>query len=412
MKQKIMLVPQYVQRFSCIGSDCEDSCCIGWQVNIDETTYKKYKRVRDDKLSPLFNKKITRNRSNPSAINYAKIKMDQEGCCPFLSEEKLCTIQLKLGEEYLSTTCSTYPRITNKVNEIMEQSLTMSCPEAARLALLNPNKMEFDEIESSINSYYSIGEVLSTTNQAVSNKPQKYFWELRIFTIQVLQNREYTVAERLIILGMFYRKAQVYVDQGRVEDLPQLIASYTVIIEGNSLKEELAKVPVEYVIQMALVKGIADVRFKQGIANQRYLDCFKELLETLNYDEGETVEAVADRYKEAYRRYYEPFMSKHEYIYENYLVNHVFKNMFPFWEGYTLEENYMLMVIHYAMIKLHLIGMAGFHKENFNLDHVIKLIQSFAKTVEHNSAYLKQVFELLKKYNYNTMAYMAILIKN
>lgn len=407
-----MLVPQYVQRFSCIGSDCEDSCCIGWQVNIDETTYKKYKRVRDDKLSPLFNKKITRNRSNPSAVNYAKIKMDQEGCCPFLSEEKLCTIQLKLGEEYLSTTCSTYPRITNKVNEIMEQSLTMSCPEAARLALLNPNKMEFDEIESSINSYYSIGEVLSTTNQAVSNKPQKYFWELRIFTIQVLQNREYTVAERLIILGMFYRKAQVYVDQGRVEDLPQLIASYTVIIEGNSLKEELAKVPVEYVIQMALVKGIADVRFKQGIANQRYLDCFKELLETLNYDEGETVEAVADRYKEAYRRYYEPFMSKHEYIYENYLVNHVFKNMFPFWEGYTLEENYMLMVIHYAMIKLHLIGMAGFHKENFNLDHVIKLIQSFAKTVEHNSAYLKQVFELLKKYNYNTMAYMAILIKN
>jgi len=64
------------------------------------------------------------------------------------------------------------------------------------------------------------------------------------------------------------------------------------------------------------------------------------------------------------------------------------------------------------MIKMHLIGMAGFHKENFAVEHVIQLIQSFSKTIEHNVQYLRDVKELLKKHEFTTMAYMSILIKN
>ncbi|SEC34406.1 lysine-N-methylase [Paenibacillus sp. GP183] len=64
------------------------------------------------------------------------------------------------------------------------------------------------------------------------------------------------------------------------------------------------------------------------------------------------------------------------------------------------------------LIKMHLIGMAGFYKENINTDHVIKLIQSFAKTIEHNALYLRNVMALLKNNEVTTMAYMAIFIKN
>lgn len=87
------IIPQYMRDFSCIGSACEDSCCIGWKVSIDEDTYKKYNRVRDKDLTFTLQKKVTRNRSNPSPNNYAKIKMEQDGSCPFLDTEKLCSIQ-------------------------------------------------------------------------------------------------------------------------------------------------------------------------------------------------------------------------------------------------------------------------------------------------------------------------------
>ena len=99
-------------------------------------------------------------------------------------------------------------------------------------------------------------------------------------------------------------------------------------------------------------------------------------------------------------QYYQPLMQQHEYILENYLVNYVFKNLFPVNGEKHIFDNYVLLIVHYAMIKMLLIGMAGFHKENFGIDQVIKLIQSFAKVIEHNNVYVKQAFQLLKGEQY------------
>ena len=69
VKTRQLLVPEYMQEFSCIGSACEDSCCIGWRVDIDEATYKKYKKSRDIELKPLFEKNVTRQRSKSSSMS-------------------------------------------------------------------------------------------------------------------------------------------------------------------------------------------------------------------------------------------------------------------------------------------------------------------------------------------------------
>lgn len=49
-----------------------------------------------------------------------------------------------------------------------------------------------------------------------------------------------------------------------------------------------------------------------------------------------------------------------------------------------------MLVVHYALIKLILIGMSSYHK-GLTAEPVLKLIQSFAKTVEHNN----DVFSLI-----------------
>ena len=40
-----ILVPDYISSFACIGSECEDTCCAGWQVPVDKVTYQKYRKV-------------------------------------------------------------------------------------------------------------------------------------------------------------------------------------------------------------------------------------------------------------------------------------------------------------------------------------------------------------------------------
>jgi lysine-N-methylase len=409
-KMQKVLVPHYLQSFSCIGSECEDTCCTGWNVDVDKSSYKKYKNVKDTMLETAIEKNIKRNRKNSSDANYASIKMNNEGACTFLNENRLCSIQLQLGENYLSNTCAVYPRSINQVNHVVEKAATTSCPEIARLALLNPNGIEFDELvePAPIRSY--IEKKIDTNSVIKQKKGEQYFWEIRVFIIQMLQNRAYSVSERLIILGLFLQKVQKCIETNNTNSIIDLITEYTRITNDGGMKEALLEIPKNIKVQIEFCKTLVDVRLTSSVQSRRYIECLADMLKGLNYTDESTTEEITARYETAYEDYYKPFMDEYEYILENYLVNYVYKNLFPF-RRKTIFSDYVLLVIHYSMIKLHLIGMAAQH-ECLNEELVIKLIQSFSKTVEHNSLYLQMINNSLEKNEYNTMGYMAVLIMN
>ena len=133
MKPARVLRPGYLDAFRCIGSACEDTCCIGWNVHVDHSTYDKYRACSDSDLGPSLHSLITINEQSTNDDDYAKIALDG-AACPFLADG-LCSIQKRLGEEYLSNMCATYPRVMNRVDDALHQSLDLSCPEAARVVL-------------------------------------------------------------------------------------------------------------------------------------------------------------------------------------------------------------------------------------------------------------------------------------
>lgn len=410
-RKQMMLVPSYMRQFRCIGSDCEDTCCAGWKVEVDKETYKKYTRIRQPELKKIVDKKVTRIRSNPTEQRYAKIKADQDHVCPFLDASKLCSIQVNYGESYLSTLCSSFPRVANRVNGVLELSATMSCPEAARLSLLNEDGIEFDELEEESNQTF-LYRTLDFDTSTNKSKPESFFWEIRIFSIRILQNRSYSLSDRLVLLGFFYQKINECVENNELDRIEGIITSFSLWLEDGTFAETLRDIPINTAIQMELLKELADERFFKGISNPRYFDSFAKFLRGIEYTLTDPVEDIAARYKDAYENHYEPFMKDKEYILENYLVNYVFKNLLPFGSYHTLFDNYVMLVLHFALIKMNLIGMARFYRSEFSVDHIITLIQSFSKTVEHHKVYLDHAYKLLAQNGYTTMAYMAILIKN
>ncbi|ACL74491.1 flagellin lysine-N-methylase [Ruminiclostridium cellulolyticum] len=411
-KKKVFLAPQYFRKFKCIGSECEDSCCKGWKVSIDKETYKKYRCVQNVELRPLLDKYVTRERKNGGdLVNYAKIKMlDEEGICPFLSDKKLCRIQLEYGEGYLSKVCTTYPRNAIRVDNTIEMVTSLSCPEAAKLALLDPEIMEFDEYEDIPNPSLMGSCAFNTQDKQFVNRPQRYFWDLRIFTIDILQNRNYFMWERLIILGLFIEKLNKSVDENKINDIPDIIQSYNKMIEEGTFKGALDSIPAECKVQLQLIKDIIDIRVNSGVLNKIYMECYEHFLKGINYTEEATKEEIINNYQKAFEEYYKPYMDSHEYILENYLVNYVFSRLFPF-SSESIFDAYMLLVLHYAIIKVHLIGMAGYNK-GLEDDMVIKLISTFTKIVDHNTVFLSTITKQLKEKRFNTLAYMTIMIKN
>ena len=136
------LQPESYHAFRCVGAECEDTCCIGWNVNVDKRTYDAYQSCQDPTLGPRLRELVAINIGGKSDDDYARIALTSEGCL-FLKEQ-LCSIHRTLGEAYLSNMCATYPRILNVVDDVLERSLDLACPEAARIVLTNPSPMEFD----------------------------------------------------------------------------------------------------------------------------------------------------------------------------------------------------------------------------------------------------------------------------
>ena len=132
-----LYAPAYYKNFKCIADKCTHSCCIGWEIDIDENAMKKYNSLRDG-----YGEIIKGSISTDGTPHFKLGKGDR---CPHLNECGLCEIILNIGEDHLCDICREHPRFYNYTS-IAEVGLGMSCIEAARLILSSPDYAETEEV--------------------------------------------------------------------------------------------------------------------------------------------------------------------------------------------------------------------------------------------------------------------------
>ncbi len=122
--------PNYYTKFKCIADRCRHSCCIGWDVYIDEDTLDRYYSLEGTLGEQIRNTLCEKDGG-------VCFEMCRDGRCPFLNKEGLCRIIINKGEGYLSEICSEHPRFYNFFSHRTEVGLGLSCEEAARIILGN-----------------------------------------------------------------------------------------------------------------------------------------------------------------------------------------------------------------------------------------------------------------------------------
>ena len=121
----------YYKEFSCIAGSYPDTCCAGWQIVIDNKTLKKYQHFKGPFHNRLHND-----------IDWKEHVFRQYNRrCAFLNEENLCDIYTEAGPKMLCDTCRNYPRHIEEFEGLREISLSLSCPEAARILLSQKEKV-------------------------------------------------------------------------------------------------------------------------------------------------------------------------------------------------------------------------------------------------------------------------------
>ncbi len=135
----MILAPSYYKDFSCIADKCKNSCCVGWEIDIDENTIRKY-----SELSGGYAEKIKSSITGKSVPHF---KLCKNAKCPHLDGRGLCKIITELGENYLCDICREHPRFYLDTAKGKEVGLGMSCEEACRIILSYDGYDIFDVID-------------------------------------------------------------------------------------------------------------------------------------------------------------------------------------------------------------------------------------------------------------------------
>lgn len=210
--------PDYYRRFICTGGDCEDTCCAGWQIGIDKKSYGKYKKIQG-----AFGKRLR------AGIDHRLHVFRLRGrTCTFFNIAGYCDIYRELGRDGLCRTCRTYPRHVEDFGELKEVTLSLSCPEAARLILGDRENGKFLEKEYAGKSrsleHMDFLELLSDIRQTI---------------LYILKNRGIVWEERLAMILTYTHDVQARLPRKSLSE-----PGRTKI--PDSLKQEIQKVSQRY----------------------------------------------------------------------------------------------------------------------------------------------------------------------
>lgn len=388
MAKKVKLItPSYVRNFQCIGGSCEDSCCIGWDIDIDKITFRKYFRTKNTEMKKEFSKYVYTNDSCDSEeVDYGRVRIKENKWCPFLNDKKLCNIYTNLGEDYLSNVCHSYPRLYNILDDVFEMSLFMSCPEAVRQLMASPDPINFIEEDVALDKYI-VHSYIDTKDPQWKNSPVKSLKTIRGDSIKLIQDRNYTIEERLINLGRELSKEDAYDRE---------------LLSGIEVAQNTK-------FQMAFFKDTIDsLHVFDEIDSPVFRDFTEKVINAFSIDEDHNLTQQTEVYDKAIRDALKPFMEEHTYMFEHYLVNFMYQGNFPFTENQEPFDGYLMLVMRYTFLRFYLTGIGC--EGDITKDDLVLLIQVYTKVIEHHKTFIIDLLHELKLKEFDTMDFITKLL--
>lgn len=393
-----VLSPRYAAHFQCIGPRCEDNCCTGWRVTIDRKTYAAYKASGHAALKDRFADAVTRQRSGQTDSRYAQIEQQQGlGECVFL-EDRLCAVQRALGPDLLSNTCAEYPRVARRTGAGLEQALTLSCPEAARLALLSPRALDF-VVQPTLMRKEAVGAAVQRKGWA-----EAQLVAVRDFCLQLMLTDALELWQRLAVLGLFCEQLDASEQIQRGAGAPALIDEFTQLVAEGSLATELAAVQPFHEIQAPVFFGLwlGRSRARYSPHQERVR---REVLRGLGADAGEDADATGDarsvpasvvtsHYTRGVHRLSETLAGV-PHLLQNYLVNEMFREFFPF-SGARAFEHYQRLLVRFGMVRLLLAARCNAAGEDGPEPQALaETVQVFCRRFQHDATFATQLDQVL-----------------
>ena len=367
----LIVKPDYYNEFKCIAENCPDTCCAGWQIVIDEDSLQSYANVQGD-----FESRLKKSIDWDESV----FCQDEEKRCAFLNDGNLCDLYTALGEGCLCKTCREYPRHIEEFENVREYTLSLSCPEVARILLNKKEPVAFLEIEEAGEEEFEDFDALMYDR----------LLEAREVMLGILQNRNLDISVRAYLLWEMGRELQKYTDEGMLFSCEEIFEKY----KSEQVCEELSKQLINY--------------HSTKMVFEKSLEYYKKLyeLELLREDWDEHLQETAivlyGEDEKTYRKLHESFTTwQKQYkpdfpiILEQLLVYFV-QTYFcgAVYDDYILSKVKMSVVSTWMIYEMLVVRWFQ-NGQSLEMDDVISIVYRYSRELEHSDYNLETMEELL-----------------
>lgn len=370
----IYTTPDYYDKFKCIAGKCEDTCCAGWQIVIDEDSLEKYRKFKGDYVWKVM-----------ACVDWetGTFRQDKTKRCAFLNEENLCELYKNAGEHSLCKTCREYPRHTEEFDGVREITLSISCPEVARIlmdcmepvAFVTEEKPQIEETEDFTDFDPFLFSILE---------------EARTEMIKIIQDRSLPIKNRAVLVLAMAHDMQGRINRSQMFACAEAIEKYTKEKARTYVKNYIAK--KDKASEEALTREMFEKLYKLEVLR----DDWKEILHN-------TQNALFFTMQESYaqlRKDFETYKAEHPNI-DIHLEQIFVYFLFTYFPGavYDGEVFAKAQMSVYCTWMVELLWMAEWLTNGRNLEKkkMTELLYRFSREVEHSDDNLKLLDKMMEK---------------
>ncbi len=355
------LIPDYFPDFRCKMGECRAACCQGWPVSI---SMENYFTLLGMDCPPALRSRLDvglRMVDRPTKEEYARFNPRWDGDCPMRMEDGRCSIHAEIGEDALPDICRLYPRGIRRginPNELPECSCANSCEATLELFLNRREPLTFITRRMTMDMPAAAHRV---SRFETMNRDQ----ELRMFFIGLLQDRRYSLPQRLARLGAAVDDMDAALNAKDTDGVQSLL-------DGNLPEHpEPEKLPFEFALTVAenmvtLLDSRSSSIREQG---EFALSCFG------------SGDSPLEQYHAA-REHLESLFPEWEIFFEHMLVNHMFFDRFPYQDRpVTPSEEVTALCAVYSLLRFLALGWMS---EKTSSEELIDTMAAAFRLIEHS----------------------------
>ena len=406
-EKRIVSKPGFYDDFHCIGSRCRNHCCHDWNVKITKQEFKNIKRhIQSEELKNIFAHGFSaQHHTSMQKTRTYQIKQDEYGNCLFLDEKGLCRIHKECGEALLAQVCKNFPkRATLYYMQKANYALSLGCEEVVRLLFLQKDGFFIKACQQQADKKMVCD--IFDDNKAKQFPSVVYFYDMKMLFLGILQNRQYTLSERMVLLAMALQKIE---KEQHLENIPAFVNHFL----NNMNQAEYQKMYRDF---FKKVKKDSKVNIQHMMA---YLDIlsnhkgtwgqiWEEIMpqksnhNKTQHDKNKAMDIDKAAYENA-KKEFEQYLQKNPHFLENIMVSVAWYNEYPYISGFSLWESYCLFAVVYSIY--HFVLTLYCQKQKTQ-EQIIDCIVVLSRILTHSRQVWEKMYEIFKQNN--TLAHMAV----